>query len=41
MAVVVQRFDVYPADLNPTIGSEIQKTRHCVVVSPDEMNLNI
>ncbi|MBF0200599.1 MAG: type II toxin-antitoxin system PemK/MazF family toxin [Desulfamplus sp.] len=41
MAVVVKRFDVYLVNLNPTIGSEIQKTRPCLVVSPDEMNRNI
>lgn len=33
-----QRFDVFLVDLDPTIGAEIQKTRPCVVVSPDEMN---
>ena len=26
------------ANLDPTIGSEIKKTRPCVVISPDEMN---
>jgi len=26
------------ANLDPTVGSEIQKTRPCVVISPDEMN---
>jgi mRNA interferase MazF len=36
--VVAQRFDVYLVNLDPTIGSEIRKTRPCVVVSPDEMN---
>ncbi|MCX5880690.1 MAG: type II toxin-antitoxin system PemK/MazF family toxin [Deltaproteobacteria bacterium] len=41
MAVVVKRFDVYLVSLDPTVGSEIQKTRPCLVVSPDEMNLNI
>ena len=39
--MVVKRFDVFLANLDPTIGSEIQKTRPCVVVSPDEMNRNI
>jgi len=39
--VVVKRFDVYLVNLDPTIGSEIQKTRPCLVVSPDEMNRNI
>ena len=32
------RFDVYLVELDPTRGSEIQKTRPCLVVSPDEMN---
>lgn len=39
--MVVKRFDVYLVGLDPTVGSEIQKTRHCLVVSPDEMNQNI
>lgn len=41
MGVVVRRFDVYLVNLDPMIGSEIQKTRPCLVVSPDEMNRNI
>ncbi|MEW6518675.1 MAG: type II toxin-antitoxin system PemK/MazF family toxin [Thermodesulfobacteriota bacterium] len=41
MAVVVKRFDVYLVNLDPTIGSEIQKARPCLVISPDEMNRNI
>ena len=41
MAMVVKRFDVYLVNLDPTVGSEIQKTRPCLVVSPDEMNRNI
>jgi mRNA interferase MazF len=36
--MVVQRFDVFLVNLDPTIGSEIHKTRPCVVISPDEMN---
>jgi len=36
--MVVKRFDVFLVNLDPTIGNEIQKTRPCVVVSPDEMN---
>jgi len=35
---VVKRFDVYLVSLDPAIGSEIKKTRPCVIVSPDEMN---
>lgn len=38
MGVVVERFDVFLINLDPTVGSEIQKTRPCVVISPDEMN---
>jgi len=38
MAVVVNRFDVYLINLDPTVGSEIQKTRPCLIISPDEMN---
>lgn len=37
----VKRFEVYLVNLDPTVGSEIQKTRPCVVVSPDEMNRHI
>ncbi len=36
--MVVQRFDVYLVNLDPTVGSEIRKTRPCLVISPDEMN---
>lgn len=32
------RGNVYLVDLDPTRGTEIQKTRPCVVVSPDELN---
>lgn len=39
--MVVRRFEVYLVNLDPTVGSEIQKTRPCVVVSPDEMNRHI
>ena len=36
--VAVTRFDVALVRLDPTQGSEIRKTRPCVVISPDEMN---
>lgn len=39
--MVVQRFDVFLVNLDPTIGSEIKKTRPCLIISPDEMNRNI
>lgn len=38
MGVVVKRFEVHLVVLDPTVGSEIQKTRPCLIVSPDEMN---
>lgn len=41
MAVVVQRFDVFLINLDPTIGSEIKKTRPSLIISPDEMNRHI
>jgi mRNA interferase MazF len=36
--VVVVRGEVWLAALDPTLGSEIRKTRPCVVVSPPEMH---
>ena len=36
-----RRFDVFLVSLDPTVGREIQKTRPCAVVSPDEMNRHI
>jgi mRNA interferase MazF len=35
------RGEVHLVQLDPTIGSEIQKTRPCVVVSPDELNAHL
>ncbi len=32
------RFDILLVSLDPSVGSEIKKTRPCVVISPDEMN---
>lgn len=34
----VTRGDVHLVRLDPTLGSEIRKTRPCVVISPDELN---
>ena len=39
--MVANRFDIYLANLNPTVGSEMQKTRPCLIISPDEMNRHI
>lgn len=35
---MVKRGDVYWVELDPTVGSEIKKTRPCLIVSPDDMN---
>ena len=35
------RYEIYLINLDPTVGSEIQKTRPCVVISPDEMNRHL
>jgi mRNA interferase MazF len=37
----VHRFEVYLVSLDPTVGSEIQKSRPCLIISPDEMNRHI
>lgn len=37
----ISRGDIYLVSLNPTRGSEITKTRPCVIVSPDELNANL
>lgn len=38
---MVQQYDIFIVNLNPTIGSEIKKTRPCVIISPDEMNKHL
>ena len=37
----VSQFEVYVIELDPTVGTEIKKTRPCVVVSPDAINRNL
>ncbi len=37
----VKRYDIYLADLNPTLGSEINKVRPVVVISQNEMNQHL
>jgi mRNA interferase MazF len=39
--MVVKRFEVYLVNLDPPLGREIQKTRPCLIISPDEMNDHI
>lgn len=35
---LINQYDIVLVNLDPTIGSEIKKTRPCVVISPNEMN---
>ena len=35
---MVKRGEVWLVSLDPTVGTEIQKTRPCLIVSPDELN---
>src|SRR5215203_4459033 len=34
----LRQYQIVLVNLDPTIGSEIKKTRPCVIISPDEMN---
>lgn len=38
--VAIKRFDICLINLDPTAGSEIKKTRPCLIISPDSMNLS-
>ena len=38
---IVTRGEIWLAALDPTVGREIQKTRPCLIVSPDEMNAHL
>ncbi len=37
----IKRFEIYLINLDPTEGTEIRKTKPCVVISPNEMNRHI
>ena len=39
--MVASRFDVFLITLDPTVGHEKQKTRPCVVISPDDLNQHL
>jgi mRNA interferase MazF len=39
--MVVNQYEVFLVVLDPTVGHEIQKTRPCLTISPNEMNRNI
>jgi len=41
VAITPRRGDVLLVELDPKLGSEIRKTRPCVVVSPDELNRHL
>jgi mRNA interferase MazF len=41
MAMTIKQYEIYWINLDPTVGSEIQKTRPGVIISPNEMNNNI
>jgi mRNA interferase MazF len=38
MGMKINQYEIVIVNLEPTLGSEISKTRPCVVISPDEMN---
>lgn len=37
----LSQYDIVLVNLDPTIGSEISKTRPCLIISPDEINNNL
>ena len=41
MGMVINQYDVFLINLDPTVGHDIRKTRPCLVISPDEMNHSI
>lgn len=36
--MVINQYEIYLINLDPTVGFEIQKSRPCIVISPNEMN---
>lgn len=39
--MVINQYDVFLINLDPTLGHEIKKTRPCLIISPNEMNASI
>src|SRR5437868_3965903 len=37
----LRQYQIVLVNLDPTIGSEMKKTRPCVIISPDEMNKHL
>ncbi len=38
MGMVVNQYEVFLVNLDPTVGHEIKKVRPCLIISPNEMN---
>ncbi len=38
--MIYRQYEIVLVNLNPTVGKEIQKTRPCLIISPDEMNFD-
>ncbi|MCB0278083.1 MAG: type II toxin-antitoxin system PemK/MazF family toxin [Calditrichaeota bacterium] len=38
---MVEQYDIYLINLDPTVGAEIKKTRPCVIISPNELNSHL
>lgn len=39
--MVIKQYDIFLISLDPASGHEINKTRPCLIISPDEINDNI
>jgi len=39
--VIINQYEIVVVNLDPTVGSEIKKTRPCLVISPNEINHNL
>jgi mRNA interferase MazF len=39
--MIIRQYDVYLVPLDPAVGSEMRKTRPCVVISPEVVNRNV
>lgn len=40
-SIIISRYEIWLVSLSPTKGSEITKTRPCVIISPDALNQNL
>ncbi len=38
---MVEQYEIYWVNLDPTVGAETQKTRPCVILSPNELNVSL